>query len=204
MVTPRETIEKLIRESSDDAFPEGTYWRSRGFLGRIDFSDFMGIVLYRIGLEPDLEKVATVTTHDFWDIVEEAWKEWRERLKNSWGYRKTERASVPYVGRRVSAFLDIDDAWSNGPGPMGGTMGAAEMYAILHPGFTTHKYLLQFFRFPETLRDKGEYGNWPRYKLEIERMKFPKFPRKKHFKKLGIILDFAEDVCERLRSKVSK
>lgn len=205
IVTPRETIEKFIRESNDARLKKsGTHFTSKWFLGKIDFSDFMDTVLYRISLEPDLEKIAIVATHDFWDIVEETWKEWGKRLEKAWGYRKVDEINARYVGKRIPAFWDLDSAWDSGSGPMGGTMGSASSYAVLHPGFTTHKYLLQFFQFPASLRDKDEYGNWPRYKLTIERRIFPKFRRKRHFKKLDIILDFAEALCERLRSKTSK
>ncbi len=201
----RDIIKAWIRESNDSGLPEGSYWRSSGFMGKIDFSDFMDIVLYRISLDPDMERITLIKTYDFWGLIEETWKEWRKCLEKAWGYRKTKGPSVQYVGKRVPAFWDLDSAWASGSGPLGGTMGAAESYAFLHPGFTHHTYLLEFFRYPETLRDKGEYGNWPRYKLyRIEQQIFPKFRRKKHQKKLDIILDFAEEICVKLRERAKK
>ncbi len=201
----RDIIKGWIGESSDSRFPKGTYWRSRAFLGKVDFSDFMDIVLYRISLEPGLEKVTTIRTRDFWGLIEATWREWDERLEKAWGYTTYEYPRNSGQKHKYSRFLDLGSAWHGGSGPMGGTMGMAERYALLHPGFTKHEFLLQFFSFPKALRDEGGSGNWPHYVLYvIERQTFPKLRRKRHLKKLDIILDFAEDVCQKLRESASK
>ena len=201
----RDIIKARVQASSDSGFPKRTYWRSRAFLDKVDFSDFMDIVLYRISLEPELEKVATIRTHDFWGLIEATWREWDERLEKAWGYTTYEYPSHSGKKHKYSRFLELGSAWHGGSGPMGETMGTDERYALLRPGFTKHEFLLQFFSFPEALRDEGGSGNWPHYVLNtIERQTFPTFRRKRHFKKLDIILDFAEDVYQKLREEASK
>jgi len=198
----REIILEKISQSKDKTLGKGTFFHSKSFLHEIGYSDVMDIVLYYISLQKDLDKIARISTSDFSDVLEKTTIDWAEKVEKQWGKVKTPRfygSKETYDRPRI---WSIALAWTPGPGPMGGTMSTAESYTVLRPGFSRHRHLIVFFKYPEGLPD--EFGNWPNYKKHIEAMKFPKWRRKMHQKRLLTVLDLAESVCRRLRAHKSK
>ncbi len=197
----RSVILEKISQSQDATLGKGKYFHSRSFLHNLDYSDVMDIVLYYISLQDDLDEIAKISRHDFSDILKKVTREWVDKVEKQWGKVKTPRfygSKETYDHPRI---WEISGAWTPGPGPMGGTMSRAEYYEVLHPGFSQHKYLLLFFRYPEGL-SKELCGNWPAYKKHrIEDMTFPKWRRKIHQKRLMTVLDLAESVCQELRKR---
>lgn len=186
MMKARTLIERRIKNSKDETLGKGTYFHSRSYLGFIGFPDIMDILLYHLSLQPDLKKIAAgVKMKDFWQETVQA--HWEKRYK-----------MFPHIK---------EVPWADGPGPMGGTMGTAEYYLIIYPGVCNpgvyNFSLLEYFRWPGSLADEKRI-TWPRYKRVIEDRVFPKFRRKKHQKKLAAALDFAEEICQKLREATSQ
>jgi len=191
---PKEKIISLIEKSDDSGLGK----RKSFWLGAVDFSDVIDIVLYYISLQPDLDKIARIESHDFYEALRKVWDIWGEGVKKSWGYRKYDHPCQGYEHKRFPKFYDLDSAWQSGPGPMGGTMGAAEHYAYIHPGFLKHKYLILFFSYPEGLPFGA--GNWPAYREHnIKKMVFPKWRRKANKKKLEMVFQLAEMLCNHIK-----
>lgn len=194
----KEIILERINQSNDNTLGPGKFFHSKLFLENLSYSDVMDIVLYYVSLQKDLDKIARISSRDFANILERATCDWMEKVETQWGKVRVPRfygSQETYLQPRIQT---IALARTPGPGPMGGTMSHAEEYEALHPGFSQHKYLLSFFRYPEGL--PGRPINWPLYKKYfIEAKSFPKWRRRMHQKRLLTVLDLAESVCQLLR-----
>jgi hypothetical protein len=175
-VSIRKIIVNLIQESKDENI-QAPAFREESWLNNILFSDIMDIVLFYINLQHDLEKIGKIRSDDFYRLVENVWKEWIRDKNNE-------------------VFFNLNSAWSNGPGPMDGSAGPAEMYMLYHPGLLGHKYLLAFFSYPEELP-----GGWSPYREHLKIMVFPKWRRENNFKNLSKIFNLAAMICNAMREK---
>lgn len=196
LMSPKERILSFIEASADKTLGgKKSMWRSRLYLRNIGFGDVMDVVLYYISLQPDFSEIARIESHDFYKLLKNVWGEWKERVKKQWGYGYYEYPLGSGQTHKTFRIYDIDDAWSSGPGPIGGTMGAAEQYAYLFPGFMQYRHLLPFFSYPEEVP-----GGWPSYReRRVKALVFPKWRRKMHGKKLEMVFRLAEMVCQGIR-----
>lgn len=167
----REQISKLVKESTDDGI-KGEMFKREEYLKEIRFGDVADIILLYISLQSDIESIGRVNTIDFQSLLKKAWFCWTKNNKD---------------------FQSLDSAWSSGPGPLGGTAGAAEMYISYFPGITIHERLGHFFFYPI------RFGHsWENYKNKhIKIYVFPKWRR--NFEKIEAVLDLAETVCKEIR-----
>lgn len=205
MRSAREKVEDRIKQSPENIVGHGAHFQRRSWLGHVSFSDVMDAVLYMIDLHGKRDLITRIDTYEFWDkVVERLWQEKAESVFGAaWGWRRSEYPLGSGNFSRFDKWLELNSAWHGGSGPMGGTMGDAEHYALLHPGFRQHKFLIQFFQYPKGL--PWQAGNWPVYKKShIEETVFPKLRRKEHAKKLVCILNFAEEVCSTLNEAAYK
>lgn len=187
----RRNIKKKIAASTDEGLGKGTFWRSAIYMREIQFIEIMNILLYYFSLQPNIGEIgAGVKMRDLFmasdlrafpgGVVCRCWQ------------KKAPEWFPFYKGC----------PWANGPGPMDGTMGPAEYFHTIHPGFGDDSVKSYFF-WPEELAEESE-RNWPRYKQCIERMTFPKFRRKYNAKKLAAALDFAALVWQQFSEEAKK
>lgn len=183
-MNPQESLSDKIGKSSDKTLGKGTHFHSKVYLGHISFSDFMDIVLCLISLQPDWKEITKINSWDFYALIRDLW---REKQKS------------------IYKIFKVGTPWSPGPGPMGGTMSTAENWAALEAGFLMLDHLLEFFGQPKEMAElsRPSCGCWPKYRLGIEKMVFPKFRRKYHAKKLAMILSFGEEVIQKLRERLT-
>lgn len=182
-VAKRRLIERNILKSNDKTLRKnGKNFTSKFFLEPLFFSDFLDIVFYYVDLQEDKEKITVIESLLFHKLLKKMWDE------------KCEKGEVEAGG-----FSELNSAWCSDSGPIDGYAGAAEVYFRSNPGYGNKDFLLEFFVYPESLSELTR-GARPYYKKRhIEELIFPKFRRKRHFKRLDFILDFADDVCRELR-----
>jgi hypothetical protein len=173
-VSVSKIIIGLIQESKDENI-RGKAIREESWLQRITFSDVMDIVLFYISLQPDVKNIGKIKSIDFYHLVEHTWKQWIADKNNR-------------------AFIELNSAWSNGPGPMDGTAGPAEMYMYYHPGMLGHKRILEFFYCCD---------NWTSYLEHMKIMVFPKWRRENNLKNISSVFHLAEMICSATRKEVA-
>ncbi|MDD3386612.1 MAG: hypothetical protein PHX92_01625 [Candidatus Pacebacteria bacterium] len=172
----KETIIELIQKSSEENI-KGKFFRSERYLNEITFSDIMDIVILYLSLQPDIRRIGTITSYDFYKLSKKEWEKWISD----------------------SSFTNLKDAWkNNNVGPMDGYAGEAEIYISCRTRISTYKYLLLFFSYPEELPD-----GWPEYKQEISRMVMPKWKRKNNFQKIDSVFNLAEMICTAMRKTIA-
>jgi len=171
----RKTILDLIFESKDENI-KGKAFREESWLSQIRFSDVVDIILYYMILQQDIERFSRISSTDFYHLFKNVWDEWIIEEENK-------------------AFFDLRGSWSNGPGPMGGTAGPAEMYMFYHPGITNYETIYSFFF--ET------YSNWPNYSGHMKIMVLPKWRREKNLKNINLVFNLAHRICEAMRKETN-
>jgi hypothetical protein len=179
-LNPREFIIDQIKKSNADGI-EGSYYKRKAYLRQIVFSDIIDIIFYYISLQQDLDKIASMKPDVFYNILENTWNEWIKDKKNK-------------------SFITLDRAWHSNPGPMGGTAGSAEIYAYYHPGFYHYGDMFIFFIYPRAF-----VGGWEHYKdVHIKDYVLLKWKQKNNIKKIDLVFNLAEMVCQAMRKNAEK
>lgn len=183
----RSIILGLIQKSSDNTLPQGKHFRSKGYLGRIFFSDFMDVVVYYISLQNDLDEITRIKMDDLKNLLKNLWDELDRKVANNF----YDLFGHPWIS---------GDSGPSFSGPY--FTGAGLDYFNSTPGIGLYsEFLLEYFRYPQELRGQSRHNRWPDYKKDIENEVFPKYRRIKHKEILHKALDFAENVCRKLRER---
>lgn len=169
----RKKIRFLIIQSDDNKI-KGKFFKSETFLKEITFDDVFDTVLYYASIQQDVAKFSKIKSIDFYRLCKEIWKEWISEEKNG------------------KNFGNLNSAWVNNSGPMGGTAGEAEIYFYYHPGVMMYETLFDFFSVNFNADDSYEW-------LRIETNVFPKW--KRNLKKINLAFDLAYLICEAMRKK---
>lgn len=181
-----------------DLIKQTESFNEKDLSGNINYSDVMDIVLYYIFLQKDLNEIAGISCRDFSSLLERKAKEWAKAVINLWGTVRVPRFHGSKEMCNRPRIWVVDFAWTPKSGPKSSTMGAAEAYELLRPGFYKHSNLLDFFSCSEEF--SYEESDWPIYKKNvIEAVTLPKWRNRTHSRRLKTVFDLAESICQELR-----
>jgi hypothetical protein len=174
---PRKKIIDCIKKSTDERMTK----IDMNHIETIHYGDVMDIVLFYISLHFKDKDIGLMDTSDFWMLSEEIWNRWSREKRNK-------------------KFSHLCGAYCNGPGPMGGTAGSAEIYLsyLIHIHFFEN--LQRFFTWP-----KGTGCGWEYHRdVRVIPRTLPKWRNGNNLKEINKVFNLAERICKEMENNMAE